>query len=152
MEKYLIRTNDTFAILEDAPLPVKEDSIFGVVGSSSSKYWTRNIIIDTINRIISDQERIPDAMMIPADGTTSIFMQLWAERQKISCSVYEADWRRLGRKAMCLRDSRIIKESTYLLIFLGTRSDYYEKIAIRESKKGKIVYTIDAKTHELTKI
>jgi hypothetical protein len=37
------------------------------------------------------------------------------------------------------------------VFFVGSRSDYYEKMAIREAKKGKTVYTIDGSTKELVK-
>ncbi len=48
-----------------------------------------------------------------------------------------------------MRDARILKEATHLLFFLGKSSDYYEKIAIREVKKGRVVYTVDPTTHKL---
>jgi len=89
-------------------------------------------------------------VLLPTEGNTSIFIQIWAERNKIPCTPIEADWSRMGRKARALRDSRIVKEATHLLFFLGKRSDYYEKMAIRELKKGKIVYTIDATEGALT--
>jgi len=149
LDKYLIR--DTFDLLEDEPLaePKATEFSLGVIGSSSAKFWNRETITEILNPLISEFDKLPTIMNIPTDGTTSILLQVWAERQGIKCAPIEADWIRLGRSARALRDSRIIKESSHLVFFVGSRSDYYEKMAIREAKKGKTVYTIDGKTREL---
>jgi hypothetical protein len=149
LDKYLIR--DTFDLLEDEPLAEAKATEFslGVIGSSSAKFWNRETITEILNPLISEFDKLPTIMNIPTDGTTSILLQVWAERQGIKCAPIEADWIRLGRSARALRDSRIIKESSHLVFFVGSRSDYYEKMAIREAKKGKTVYTIDGKTREL---
>ena len=145
-----IWTKSTLELLDDLPVaaPVQEFSL-GVLGSSDASYWNTNTISDIINPIISEVGNIPKALSIPAKGITSLLIQAWGERQKITCKTVDSDWIRLGRKARALQDSRIIKDSSHLVFFVGSRSDYYEKIAIREAKKGKTVYTIDGKTREL---
>lgn len=148
MDKYLIKS--TFDILEDNQEKIKIDNfVLGVLGSSSAAYWNRETITDIMNPLIGEQNKIPSLLHIPTDGATSLLIQLWAEKHVIKCSPIDADWVRLGRRARALRDARIIKESTHLLFFVGSKSDYYEKMAIREAKKGKTVYTIDGKTKEL---
>ena len=157
MDKYLIKKS-TFEILGDsevceATVSEQEAVAFtlGVLGSSSAAYWNRDTITDILNPLIGEEDKIPTMLNIPTDGTTSILLQIWAERQGVKCAPIDSDWIRLGRRARALRDARIVKESTHLLFFVGTKSDYYEKMAMREAKKGKIVYTIDGKTKELVR-
>ena len=147
-----VMTKSTLELLDD--LPIGEtvqtlDFTLGVLGSSDATYWNSNTISDIINPIISEIGKLPTSISIPAKGITSLLIQAWGEKQKISCKTIDSDWIRLGRKARALQDSRIIKDSSHLVFFVGSRSDYYEKIAIREAKKGKTVYTIDGKTREL---
>ena len=149
MDKYLIK-HSTLEILGDAPLIESKPYVLGVLGSSNGKGWTMDIITNSImNPLTQEQEKLPAKLLLPSDGATSLLLETWAGKQTVEAKVYEADWVRLGRRARALRDAQILKESTHLLLFLGTRSDAYEKIAIREVKKGKIVYTVDPNTMEL---
>ena len=155
MDKYLIRQQTanqktTLELLDDLP-PVKATAlVLGVLGSSQDSYWTQNTISDTIlNQLLEDFGRLPDSMLLPTDGATSLLLQVWGEKHAVPLTCIEADWAKLGKKARALRDARILKESTHLLIFLGKRSDTYEKVAIRECKKGRTVYTIDGQSKEL---
>jgi hypothetical protein len=159
MEKYLIPTKSnakphshlsTLELLDDLPAQQATPIVLGVLGSSQDSYWTQNTITDTIlHQLLADFERMPDSMLLPTDGATSLLLQVWGEKQSIPLTCLDADWAKLGKKARALRDSRILKEATHLLIFLGKRSDTYEKVAIRECKKGKIVYTVDGQSKEL---
>lgn len=143
MEKYLINYKSTFDELEDAPI-VKEEFVLGILGNSSSSKWTRETMADLImNPLLEVTERIPNKILMPTEGTTSVLLQVWAERHALPFQAIDSDWMKMGRRARALRDSRILKESTHLLIFLGARSDYYERVAIREAKKGKVVFTVD---------
>jgi hypothetical protein len=159
MEKYLINYTPknksveyqtTLELLNDEPLlaPPKP-FVLGVLGNSSNSIWNRETIMEkVVFPLIGEQDRIPTSLILPSEGATSLLLQSWAERQEISANIFEADWAKLGKRARALRDARIMKESTHLLLFLGDRSDYYEKIAIREVKKGKNVYCVDS-SHEL---
>ena len=170
MDKYLIRPaasasqkeaqtqqikesfNSTFDILKDSDVsdPISHPGCrLGFLGNSSASYWNANTITDIVNPLLSEIDCMPSEVNLPTDGITSLLLQVWAEKQKIPCQAIDADWIRLGRRARAMRDSRIIKDSTHLVFFVGSKSDYYEKIAIREAKKGKIVFTVDAKTKEL---
>jgi hypothetical protein len=145
------RTKSTLELLDDLPVIPEGSPNFslGILGSSDASYWNSNTISDIINPIISEIGKLPTSLSIPAKGITSLLIQAWGEKQKISCKTIDSDWIRLGRKARALQDGRIIKDSSHLVFFVGSRSDYYEKIAMREAKKGKTVYTIDGKTREL---
>jgi hypothetical protein len=153
MDKYLIKSPmlSTLELLEEPAKPVVvKQIILGFLGNSAASKWTRDTISETImNPLLSEIERLPDTILMPTDGNTSILLNIWADRQKIPCQPIDADWSRVGRKARIMRDARILKESTHLVFFLGIRSDYYEKMAIREAKKGKIVFTVDSVSGEL---
>ncbi len=151
MDKYLIH-HSTLQILGDLPpvQPKVTPFVLGVLGASNAAKWNNELLVNSVmNPLTQEQERNPERILLPADGTTSLLLETWAGKQAVESKVYDADWVRLGRRARALRDAQILKESTHLLIFLGTRSDAYEKIAIREAKKGKTVYTVDATTNEL---
>lgn len=133
---------------EEIPLTQSRPVTLGILGQSSK--WTRDTIAEGVmNPLISELGKLPFSILMPSEGDTSMLLQIWAERQGIGHQVLDADWKRLGRKARALRDGRILKESTHLLFFLGNRSDYYEKVAIREAKKGKVVFTMDPESNEL---
>jgi hypothetical protein len=161
MEKYLtnykpkvkdeVKHPSTLELLNDQPLlQIQKPIILGVLGHSDHSEWNRETLLNKIMfPIISEQERIPTVLLLPSEGATSLLLEDWADRQVIQTSVYEADWAKLGKRARALRDARIVKECTHLVIFLGNKSDYYEKIAVREVKKGKIVYCVEADTREL---
>ena len=133
---------------EDIPIIQPRPVVLGILGHSSK--WTRDTIAEGVmNPLISEIGKLPFNILLPSEGDTSILLQIWTERQGIGHQVLDADWKRLGRKARAIRDSRILKESNHLLFFLGSRSDYYEKVAIREAKKGKVVFTMDQENNEL---
>lgn len=142
-------------LLEDK-MKEKEDTkpkgfILGVLGNSSAKFWnTKSVKENCIDQILEEVGSLPEKLLCPSDGATSLLLKGWAEHNNIPCASYDADWIKLGRKARSLRDTQIINESSHLLVFLGSRSDFYEKIAIREVKKGKIVFAVDGKTREIS--
>lgn len=151
MEKYLIQS--TFAVLEDVPKSKEENIVLGVIGGSKAAFWTKQTIEKNIvSRLVNQFGKKPDMILLPNDGNTSIFIEIWANKQNIPVAVYDADWIKLGRRARAIRDSKIQKEATHLLYFFGNRSDYYENAAIREVKKGKEVYSVDPESHELSQV
>jgi hypothetical protein len=86
--------------------------------------------------------RIPDIVYLPSDGMTSALIGTWAERGEVKFETIHADCRKLGRRAFALRDSRILKSATHLLLFEQPKSEYIVKLGIRELKKGKEVFSI----------
>jgi len=118
-----------------------EPIYLGVLGSRQD--LAQNQIMDTIIMPILEKiGRTPDQLILPTEGTTSIFISDWADGLKIPTQIYEADWRRHQRRAKIYRDSRIQKESTHFLIFLNKRSNFNEKLADRLAKQGKTVFTV----------
>ena len=157
MDKYLLRNTSTLQLLEEANADADaadtiKPIILGILGNSTSAKWNRDTISESVMNPILGEIGLPNTILMPTEGVTSILLQIWSDRHNISSQSIDADWIRLGRRARVIRDGRILKESTHLVFFLGTRSDYYEKIAIREAKRGKQVFTIDSKTLEITQL
>lgn len=123
----------------------------GVLGSHQ-QITKEQIHEEIIHPIMSILGRVPDKLLVPSEGTSSAYLSLWAERAGIDTQMMEADWRRLQRRAAILRDARILKESTHLIIFLGARSRSNEATAIREAKRGKQVFTVDHATLAVTEL
>ena len=88
--------------------------------------------------------RVPDVIYLPSDGASSALIGLWADQCNLKSETIVADWRKLGRKAVALRDSRILKASTHLLLFEQPKSEYLLKLGIRELKKGKQIFSVSA--------
>ncbi len=158
MERYLLspqkHQQSTLEILDDAPLlPPPKPMCLGVLGQSSAVFWTKETLLEhVLHPVLSSLERMPESLLCGAEGQTSMLLEWWAARQELPIQVFEANWAKLGKRARALRDARIVKEATHLLVFLNERSDTYETMAIRELKKGKTVYTVDAKTHEVQQL
>ena len=140
-----MKHTSTFDLLDDNPEIPDTRFVLGILGHSSSSKWNSTIIAESImNPFLSQYSALPEKIMMPAEGSTSLLIEAWASRHNIDVQVMDANWVRTGKKARVMRDTKILKESTHLLFFLGSRSDYYEKIAFREAKKGRRVYTVGA--------
>jgi hypothetical protein len=81
----------------------------------------------------------PDEIVLPAEGDSSAAIQGWAERRKIPVSLVGSDWKTQGRRAGLLRDARIQRESTHLLLLQGPRSNALSNLGLRLSRKGRPV-------------
>ena len=82
---------------------------------------------------------LPDEIIIPAEGDSSQAIQSWAELKNIPISLVGCDWAAQGRKAGILRDARIQREATHLLMLQGPRSNALSALAERLSRKGRPV-------------
>ena len=123
----------------------------GILGKHET--ISKNDIHESIlHPLISAMGRLPDKMYMPSDGLSSAYLSIWSDKHHIESQIVEADWKRFGRKAGFLRDSRILKESTHLLIFNGPRSKTNEATGIREAKKGKQVFLVDNGSLSITEL
>jgi len=82
---------------------------------------------------------LPDEIIMPAEGDSSQAIQSWAQLKGIPISLVGCDWAAQGRKAGILRDSRIQREATHLLMLQGPRSNALSALAERLSRKGRPV-------------
>lgn len=91
--------------------------------------------------ILQELGRLPDAILLPSEGNSSIYVQDWAESLHIKTQVFQSDWVRNGKVAQRIRDDRIQKECTHALVYLSSRSDRLEKYAEMLARKRKMVFT-----------
>jgi hypothetical protein len=120
----------------------KPDPFFlGVIGTRT-KCTLRVLIDEILNPILAEVGRVPEKVILPAEGESSIYLADWADSLRIPNQIYEADWRQHQRRAKIFRDARIQYESTHFLIFLNQRSTFNEKLALRLVKQEKRVFTV----------
>jgi len=117
--------------------------VWGVFGSFN-KITDRDLQDLVLVPILQELGRMPDKMLIPSEGNSSIYLQDWADSLRIKTQVFQSDWARNGRIAQILRDDRIQQECTHALVFLPPKSNRLEKIAEKMVKKGKTVFTSSA--------
>lgn len=114
--------------------------ILGVFGNTN-KVSEQDLQENTLTPILQELERLPDKVLIPNEGNSSIYIQEWADALKIKSQAFQADWMRNGKIAQILRDDRIAKECTHALVFLSQKSTRLEKFAEKLCKNGKQVFT-----------
>lgn len=115
--------------------------ILGVLGYRTDA--TQNKLVeDVMTPLLQELGRVPERILLPSEGASSIFLSDWADGLQIHTQIYEADWRRHQRRALIYRDARIQEEATHFLIFLNKRSTANEKIAMRLARKGHPVLTV----------
>lgn len=127
---------------EEAPAQKGTPIYLGIIGSRQD-LSQQTIIESILTPILQELERPPDRVILPSEGTTTIFISDWAETLRIPTQVYEADWFRHNRRAKIYRDARIQSESTHFLIFLNKRSQFNATLANRLALKGYPVFTIN---------
>jgi hypothetical protein len=126
---------------DEAP-PEKVKPLFlGVIGSRQD-CSQQKILEEVMTPILQELGRVPERIILPSEGISSIYLSDWADTLKIPTQIYEADWHRHQRRAKIYRDARIQQEASYFLIFLNKRSEYNEKLATRLANKGYPVFTV----------
>ncbi len=139
------------SVLEDIILETPQFIILGIFGHNN-KISESDLHNNTLNLILQELGRLPDKVLIPSEGNTSIYIQEWAESLKIPYQVFQADFRKHNRLAWILRDDRIQKECTHGLYFLSQKSTKLEKQAEKMAKKGKCIFTSSPCTQELVEL
>ncbi len=134
---------------ETGPLERAEPFFLGVLGSRTdvdgSKY-----VDGILTPLLEEWGRLPERVILPAEGGSSIMIGDWADKLKVPTQIYEADWFRHKRRAKIFRDARIQQEATHFLIFLNQRSTFNETLAERLARQGKSVCTVSYKDWEVT--
>lgn len=127
------------SVIANDPLYTPTIIILGVFGYQNKVLFTD--VQEILTAILQEIGRIPDKILLPSEGNSSMFIQDWAESLHSKTQVFQSDWMRNGKSAQRFRDERIQKECTHALVFLSNRSDRLEKYAESLAKKGKIVFT-----------
>jgi hypothetical protein len=112
-------------------------SIFGYTNTITELDLQEN----TLTLILQELGRVPDKILVPSEGNSSIYIQEWAESLHIKTQIFQSDWSRNGKIAQMIRDDRMAKECTHALVFLSQRSKRLETFSEKLAKKGKTVFT-----------
>jgi len=83
--------------------------------------------------------RVPDEMILPAEGDSSYALQSWADMKGIPVRLVSCDWVTQGRRAAMMRDAQIQRDSSHLILLQGPRSTTLTALAGRLSRKGRPV-------------
>jgi len=114
--------------------------IMGILGHTN-KQSEQSLIETVLTPLLQEFGRVPDRILLPSEGNSSIYLQEWADSLRIKTQVFHSDWKRHGKIAQILRDDRIKQESTHVLLFVGPRSKTWEKVATSLARKGTYVVT-----------
>lgn len=117
--------------------PVDNKIVLGVLGTRSS-IRLEELETDILAPLI-EAWGMPDEIIIPSEGDSSHAIQIWADVRGIPTHLFCCDWTGLGRKAGLLRDSRIQRDATHLLMLQGPRSNALMHTATRLARKGRHV-------------
>jgi hypothetical protein len=136
--------------LYDTDITIPKVIILGIFGNH--KVTESDLQENTLNLILQELGQIPNRILIPTEGYSSIYIQSWAESLHIPFQLFQSDWIKNGKIAQILRDDRIQKECTHALVFLSPKSNKLEKLAEKMAKKGKTVFTSSCHTQELQQL
>ena len=112
--------------------------ILGIFGNTKI---SEQDIQHNLTLILQEIGRLPDKILIPTDGNSSIYIQDWAESLHIKTQLFHSDWIKNGKIAQIIRDDRIAKECTHALVFIKTNR--LEKLSEKMCKNDKCVFTFD---------
>lgn len=82
---------------------------------------------------------LPDEILVPAEGDSSQALQSWATSKEIPVRLVTCDWAKQGKRAGAMRDARIQREATHLVMLQGPRSNALMQLATRLNRKGRHV-------------
>jgi hypothetical protein len=114
--------------------------VLGIFGNTN-KVTEQELQENTLTLSLQEIGRVPDKILVPNEGNSSIYIQDWSEALHIKTQIFQADWVRNGKVAQIIRDDRMSKECTHALVFLSQKSTRLEKFAEKLCKKGKMVFT-----------
>jgi hypothetical protein len=135
-------TDETNILSKTAPI------YLGVLGSHSAVDEVK-IRETLLQPILQELGRMPDKLIVPSEGNSSVYITDWGEQMKIETQIYEPDWRRHQKRAKIYRDSRIQKESTHFIVFLNKRTNTNEMLANRLARQGKVIFTVSYDTWDV---
>ena len=122
--------------------------ILGIFGNTKI---SEEDIQHNLTLILQEIGRLPDKILIPTDGNSSIYIQDWAESLRIKTQLFHSDWKKNGRIAQIIRDDRIAKECTHALVFIKNpiKTNRLEKLSEKMCKNEKCVFTFN---NQLTRL
>lgn len=127
------------------------DTIILAVFGHHNKKSEEELHEHCIQPLLQEWKRLPDKILLPSEGDSSIYLQDWAESSHIKTQVFHTDWIRHGKIAQILRDDRMQKECTHALILLGSKEGKLDKLSEKLARKEKKVFTL-SHTLKLTEV
>lgn len=118
-----------------APRP--ERTVLGVLGTRSKVRYED--MESEILLPLLEAWGMPDEILLPAEGDSSRIIQAWATQRGIPVSLIVSDWSAHGKRAGLLRDARIQRESSHMLLLQGPRSNALTTLGRRLHRKGRPV-------------
>lgn len=111
--------------------------VLGVLGTRNSTSYDE--FIEQIMAPIEEAWGTPDEIVAPAESESSQILVTWATRSGVPISLVSADWIKQGKRAGLLRDARIQREASHMLLLQGPRSNALSTLATRLQRKGRPV-------------
>jgi hypothetical protein len=111
--------------------------VFGVLGTRNKMSYE-----DFVTQIldpVTEAWGLPAEILAPADGESAEVLQTWATHHRIPVTLVVADWKRDGKRAGMLRDSRIQRDASHMILLQGPRSNALTTLAGRLQRKGRPV-------------
>lgn len=114
-----------------------ERTVLGVLGTRSNVRFEQ-MEVEILAPILEAWGE-PDEILLPAEGDSSHALQAWAIRRGIPVSLIVCDWAAHGKRAGIIRDSRIQREASHMLLLQGPRSNALMTLGRRLHRKGRPV-------------
>lgn len=111
--------------------------VFGVLGTRNKMSYE-----DFVTQILDPTVEawgLPAEIVAPADGESAEVLQTWAAHRRIPVCLVAADWTRNGKRAGMMRDARIQREASHMILLQGPRSNSLSTLAGRLQRKGRAV-------------
>ncbi len=134
LDSWLGRAAPTKRPRSPSPLSRPTRVVLGVLGTRNSTSY--DAFIEQILAPVTEAWGIPDEIVVPAESESSQILTTWATREGVPVSLVTADWVKHGKRAGLLRDARIQREATHMLLLQGPRSNALSTLAARLQRKG----------------
>ncbi len=120
-----------------APIAAESPVILGILGTQSKVHYD-TMVLEVLAPVL-EAWGTPDEILLPAEGDSSQTIHSWAIQQNIPARFVGCDWSAQGKTAKILRDSRIQRDATHLILLQGPRSNAYTTLAEKLHRKGRLV-------------
>jgi hypothetical protein len=124
--------------------------IVGVLGSST---YYKEEDINQLTLTLIELWGKPSKILLEPKGTSSMFIDSWAERNKIEVVPIEAEWAKYGPRACIFVSSKIEKEATHIIIIRSPKAKSDKMLqkanTLAKSKDVIVVMGRDSETNGL---
>jgi hypothetical protein len=143
-------TTRSLSPLLERPTRQTDHTVLGIIGTRSNVRY-EDFEMNIIGPVI-EAWGVPDELILPADSESTEIFQSWASRKGVPVRFVACDWVRQGKRAGMLRDARIQREATHLVLLQGPRSNTLSELAARLSRKGRPVVISERPTQPVKSV